>query len=195
MKTTLIFATNNKHKVYEVCALVGDQFEVITLNGAGINIDIPEPHDTIEANASEKSRTIYRLTGKNCFGEDTGLEVEALNGAPGVKSARYAGEQKSFDANIEKILFELKAIENRNAQFKTIVSLVWNGQEHLFEGITKGKIIREKKGANGFGYDPVFVPEGSEKTFGEMTLNEKNIFSHRRKAIDKLTGFLNANTR
>jgi XTP/dITP diphosphohydrolase len=175
--------------------LWGDQFEVITLNGAGINIDIPEPHDTIEANASEKSRTIYRLTGKNCFGEDTGLEVEALNGAPGVKSARYAGEQKSFDANIEKILFELKAIENRNAQFKTIVSLVWNGQEHLFEGITKGKIIREKKGTNGFGYDPVFVPEGSEKTFGEMTLNEKNIFSHRRKAIDKLTGFLNANTR
>jgi len=195
VKTTLIFATNNKHKVYEVCSLVGEKLEVITLNDAGINIDIPEPHDTIEANASEKSRTIYRLTGKNCFGEDTGLEVEALNGAPGVKSARYAGEQKSFDANIEKILFELKAIENRNAQFKTIVSLVWNGQEHLFEGITKGKIIREKKGANGFGYDPVFVPEGSEKTFGEMTLNEKNIFSHRRKAIDKLTGFLNANTR
>jgi len=166
----------------------------VTLSDAGINIDIPEPHDTIEANASEKSRTIYKLTGKNCFGEDTGLEVGALNGAPGVKSARYAGEQKSFDANIEKLLFELKAIEDRSAQFKTVVSLVWNGQEHLFEGITKGKIIREKKGTNGFGYDPVFVPEGSEKTFGEMTLNEKNIFSHRRKAIDKLTGFLNANT-
>ena len=195
MKTTLIFATNNKHKVSEVCSLVGEQFEVITLKDAGINIDIPEPHDTIEANASEKSRTIYKLTGKNCFGEDTGLEVDALNGAPGVKSARYAGEQKSFDANIDKLLLELHSIEDRMAQFKTVVSLIWNGHEHLFEGITKGKIIREKKGTNGFGYDPVFVPEGSEKTFGEMTLNEKNIFSHRRKAIDKLTGFLNANTR
>ena len=190
----IIFATNNRHKVDEVRSILPPAFEILTLKDAGIDIDIPEPHDTIEANASEKSRTIYRLTRKNCFGEDTGLEVDALNGAPGVKSARYAGEQKSFDANIEKLLFELKAIEDRRAQFKTVVSLVWNGQEHLFEGITKGKIIREKKGTNGFGYDPVFVPEGSEKTFGEMTLNEKNIFSHRRKAIDKLTAFLNANT-
>jgi len=194
VKTTLIFATNNKHKVYEVCSLVGEQFEVITLNEAGIHVNIPEPHNTIEANASEKSRTIYELTGKNCFGEDTGLEVDALNGAPGVKSARYAGEQKSFDANIEKLLLELNLIEDRSAQFKTVVSLFWSGQEHLFEGIAKGKIIRERRGGNGFGYDPVFVPEGSEKTFGEMTLNEKNIFSHRRKAIDKLIGFLNANT-
>ncbi|HYK45556.1 MAG TPA: RdgB/HAM1 family non-canonical purine NTP pyrophosphatase [Parafilimonas sp.] len=194
MKTTLIFATNNKHKIYEVCSLVGERFQVMTLNDAGIDIDIPEPHDTIQANASEKSRTIYQLTGKNCFAEDTGLEVHALNGAPGVKSARYAGEQKSFDENIEKLLLELKAIEDRSAQFKTVVSLIWNGQEHLFEGITKGQIIVEKRGRNGFGYDPVFVPEGSEKTFGEMSLDQKNIFSHRRKAIDKLIGFLNVST-
>jgi len=194
VKTTLIFATNNKHKIYEVCSLVGERFQVMTLNDAGIDIDIPEPHDTIQANASEKSRTIYQLTGKNCFAEDTGLEVHALNGAPGVKSARYAGEQKSFDENIEKLLLELKAIEDRSAQFKTVVSLIWNGQEHLFEGITKGQIIVEKRGRNGFGYDPVFVPEGSEKTFGEMSLDQKNIFSHRRKAIDKLIGFLNVST-
>jgi len=128
VKTTLIFATNNKHKVYEVCSLVGEQFEAITLSDAGINIDIPEPHDTIEANASEKSGTIYKLTGKNCFGEDTGLEVGALNGAPGVKSARYAGEQKSFDANIEKLLFELEAIEDRSANLEPLFHFFGTGR-------------------------------------------------------------------
>jgi XTP/dITP diphosphohydrolase len=188
---TLIFASNNQHKVEEIRSVISDHFNIITLKEAGINIDIPEPHDTIEANASEKSKTIFALTKENCFGEDTGLEVEALNGEPGVKSARYAGAQKSFDANIDKLLLKLHGIKNRSAQFKTVISLIRNGEEHLFEGITKGKIIYERRGTNGFGYDPVFVPEGSEKTFGEMELDEKNIYSHRRKATDKLIEFLN----
>ena len=188
--TTLIFATNNQHKVEEILSLVGDQFNIITLKEAGIDIDIPEPHDIIEANASEKSKTIYQLTKQNCFGDDTGLEVEALNGEPGVKSARYAGEQKSFDDNIDKLLTNLAGRENRNAQFKTVISLMWNGKEYLFEGTIKGKIINNRRGKHGFGYDSVFIPEGSNKTFGEMELPEKNLFSHRRKATDKLIKFL-----
>ncbi|SFP98564.1 RdgB/HAM1 family non-canonical purine NTP pyrophosphatase [Parafilimonas terrae] len=187
---TLIFASNNKHKVEEILAVIGNRYKIITLSEAGIDIDIPEPHDTIEANASEKSRTIYQLTKQNCFGDDTGLEVEALNGEPGVKSARYAGEQRDFDANIDKLLSELDDKENRNAQFKTIISLMWDGTEYLFEGIVKGMIIYERRGTNGFGYDPVFIPDGSYKTFGEMTLEEKNLFSHRKKATDKLIEFL-----
>jgi len=189
-KHTLILASNNQHKVEEILSVTGDQFNIITLKEAGIDIDIPEPHDTIEANASEKSKTIFELTKQNCFGDDTGLEVEALNGEPGVKSARYAGEQKSFDANIDKLLFNLKGKQNRNAQFKTAISLMWKGEEYLFEGIIKGVIINERRGKNGFGYDPVFIPEGSNKTFGEMELSEKNLFSHRRKATDKLIDFL-----
>lgn len=187
---TLIFATNNQHKVEEIRSVIGDQFNIINLTEAGIGIDIPEPHETIEANASEKSRTIFQLTKQNCFGEDTGLEVKALNGEPGVKSARYAGDEKNFEANIDKLLHKLNKIEDRTAQFKTIISLMWNGEEHLFEGIIKGKIISERKGKNGFGYDAVFIPEGSNKTFAEMELTEKNLFSHRRKATDKLIEFL-----
>ena len=187
---TLIFATNNQHKVEEIHSIIGDRFHIITLKEAGIDIDIPEPHDTIEANASEKSQVIYQLTTQNCFADDTGLEVEALNGEPGVKSARYAGDDRDFDANVEKLLNNLKETNKRNARFKTVVSLMWNGREYLFEGIVQGKIIYERKGKNGFGYDPVFVPEGSDKTFAEMELHEKNSFSHRRKAMDKLTAFL-----
>jgi XTP/dITP diphosphohydrolase len=187
---TLIFATNNQHKIEEINSVIGNQFKIITLKEAGIDVDIPEPHNTIRANASEKARTIFNLTKQNCFGEDTGLEVDVLDGEPGVKSARYAGNAKNFDANIDKLLLKLDGIENRNAQFKTIISLIWNGEEYLFDGITKGRIIYERKGKYGFGYDPVFVPEGSEKTFGEMQLEEKNIFSHRRKATDKLIDFL-----
>jgi len=191
MKTpTLIFASNNQHKVEEVLAVIGDQFNVITLKEAGIDIDIPEPHDTIEANASEKSRTIFQLTNQNCFGDDTGLEVEILNGEPGVKSARYSGAEKSFDANIDKLLFNLAGKENRNAQFKTVISLMFSGQEYLFEGLIKGKITAERRGKHGFGYDPVFIPEGSDKTFGEMEMAEKNLFNHRRKATDKMIEFL-----
>jgi XTP/dITP diphosphohydrolase len=187
---TLIFATNNQHKVEEILAVVGDKFNIITLKMAGIDIDIPEPHQTIEANASEKSRTIFKLTLQDCFGEDTGLEVDALNGEPGVKSARYAGEEKSFDANIDKLLKNLLGIEDRFANFKTVISLIWKGKEYLFEGITKGQVLLERSGNNGFGYDPVFMPEGSNKSFGEMSMAEKNVYSHRRKATDKLIEFL-----
>lgn len=187
---TLIFATNNQHKVEEIRSIIGEYFDIITLHEAAIDLDIPEPYDTIEANASEKSKTIYQLTKQNCFGEDTGLEVNALRGEPGVKSARYAGEEKNFDANIDKLLQNLNGITDRSARFKTVISLMFNDKEYVFDGITKGKIIYERRGENGFGYDPVFIPQGSEKTFAEMELSEKNLFSHRRKATDKLVEFL-----
>ena len=188
---TLIFATNNQHKVDEIRLALENRFNIITLKEAGINIEIPEPHETLEANASEKSSVIYKLTDKNCFSEDTGLEVEALSGEPGVKSARYAGEDRSFDDNIEKLLSKLKPFENRLAQFRTVISLMLDGKEYFFEGICPGKIIEERKGNNGFGYDPVFVPNGSDKSFAEMDMAEKNKFSHRKKAMEKLINFLN----
>ena len=188
--TTLIFATNNEHKVQEIRKVIGSRFNMITLKEAGIDIDIPEPHDTLEANATEKSKTIHALTKQNCFSEDTGLEVEALNREPGVKSARYAGDTRNFQDNIDKLLLNLEAKENRKAQFRTVISLILDNTEYLFEGICKGKIIEDQKGVEGFGYDPVFVPDGSQKTFAEMSMEEKNIFSHRRKATDKLIAFL-----
>ena len=187
----LIFATNNQHKVEEIRAVVGHQFELLTLKEAGIDIDIPEPHPTIEANASEKSQTIYQMTGINCFGEDTGLEVAALNGEPGVKSARYAGDDKSPDANIEKLLSNLSGKADWSARFKTVISLIIDGREILFEGISSGRIIPEKKGIHGFGYDPVFIPEGSNNTFAEMSMEEKTLYSHRARATAKLVAFLN----
>jgi XTP/dITP diphosphohydrolase len=196
----LIFATNNQHKVEEIRHVIrllsgGERFELLTLKEAGIDIDIPEPHDTIEANASEKSRIIYRMTATNpmiigCFSEDTGLEVKALNGEPGVKSARYAGDGRSNDRNIEKLLAKLEGKPDTTARFKTVISLIIDGKETLFEGICKGRIIREKRGNHGFGYDPVFVPDGADKTFGEMGLAEKDQFSHRAKATRKLVVFL-----
>ena len=189
----LIFATNNQNKVQEVRAVSGTIFNIITLKEAGIDIDIPEPHDTLEANATEKSKTIFAITNQNCFSEDTGLEVEALNGEPGVKSARYAGEDRSFDDNIEKLLSNLKGLENKSARFRTVISLILDSKEYFFEGICSGKIIGERKGKNGFGYDPVFIPEGSDNTFAEMEMAEKNIFSHRKKAMEKLINFLTKN--
>lgn len=187
----LIFATNNQHKADEVNAVVGDSFRVITLKEAGIDIDIPEPFDTLEANASEKARVIYELTNTNCFSEDTGLEVKALNGEPGVKSARYAGDERSFDKNIDKLLQKLQDKADRSARFRAVISLIIDGKETLFEGICEGKIINERRGTQGFGYDPVFIPAGSAKTFGEMDLEEKTRFSHRKKATEKLVTFLN----
>ena len=187
---TLIFATNNQNKVDEIRVVTKGQFNIITLKEAGIDIDIPEPHDTLEANASEKSSVIHRITQQNVFSEDTGLEVAALNGEPGVKSARYASEGRDFQANIDKLITNLTGISNRKAQFRTVVSLIINEKEYLFEGICKGQIIEEQKGGKGFGYDPIFIPEGSEKTFAEMSMEEKNSFSHRKKAISKLTDFL-----
>lgn len=186
----LIFATNNQNKVDEVRAVLSTKFNILPLKEAGIDIDIPEPHDTLEENASEKSRTIFKLTGKNCFSEDTGLEVEALHGEPGVKSARYAGEGRSFDANIDKLLKNLSEADNSAARFRTVISLILDEKEYYFEGICNGRIITEKKGNNGFGYDPVFVPDGSELTFAEMNMEEKNKYSHRRKAMEKLISFL-----
>ena len=189
---TFIFATNNSNKVNEIRSVLANHFQLISLKEAGIDIDIPEPHHTLDENASEKSGTIYKLTGKDCFSEDTGLEVTALNGAPGVKSARYAGEESDNKKNIALLLGNLKGIENRQAQFRTIVSLIRSGKEYFFEGVCKGMITQEEKGEKGFGYDAVFIPEGSEKTFAEMTLEEKNKFSHRKKAISKLIDFLNS---
>src|SRR5258708_741518 len=189
-KVQLIFATNNQHKVEEIQSAIGKELEVISLHQAGIDIDIPEPHDTLEANASEKSGTIHRLTGKNCFSEDTGLEVTALNGEPGVKSARYAGEDRAFEKNVEKLLHKLNENPDRRARFRTVISLILDGQEHLFEGICEGRILMSPAGGKGFGYDPIFSPDGEDRSFAEMTLEEKNHYSHRRKAADKLVEFL-----
>ena len=186
----LIFATNNRHKVEEIQAAIGNKITIRTLSDVGIDIDIPEPHDTLEANALEKAMTIHKLTRSNCFSEDTGLEVEALGGEPGVMSARYAGDEKNFKKNIDKLLTNLGVEENRNARFRTVISLIWKENEYFFEGISEGRIIHSQRGNHGFGYDPVFVPSGSNKTFAEMDLEEKNRFSHRRKAADKLVGFL-----
>jgi XTP/dITP diphosphohydrolase len=188
---TLIFATNNQHKVEEINSVAIGDYEIISLKEAGINIDIPEPHNTLEENASEKSGVIYHLTGMDCFSEDTGLEVEALNGEPGVKSARYAGEENSSEKNIEKLLFKMQDINNRNAQFRTVLSLIFKGIEYKFEGICRGIILAVIKGKSGFGYDPLFLPEGSHKSFAEMDMEEKNKFSHRKKALDKMIKFLN----
>jgi XTP/dITP diphosphohydrolase len=189
---TLIFATNNQHKVDEIRLVLGNRFNIITLKEAGIDIDIPEPHDTLEANASEKSTVIHQITHKNCFSEDTGLEVTVLNGEPGVKSARYAGESRSFEDNIEKLLLKLQPHSDRSGRFRTVISLILNDTEYLFEGICTGTITAVKAGSNGFGYDPVFVPDGSTKTFAEMTMEEKSAFSHRKKALEKLIAFLNS---
>lgn len=188
----IIFATNNGHKVDEVCSVLPDYFDIVTLKEAGIHIDIPEPHDTLEANAEEKATTIYHLANTACFSEDTGLEVFALNGEPGVRSARYAGEEKSFQKNIDKLLKNLADKEDRNAQFRAVICLIMEGNVDFFEGVCKGRIIEEQRGAEGFGYDPVFVPDGAEKTFAEMSMEEKNSYSHRRKAVDKLVSFLKA---
>ena len=186
----LIFATNNKHKVEEIQAAIGKKISIRALKDVGIDIDIPEPHATLEENALEKSRTIHQLTHINCFSEDTGLEVESLNGEPGVKSARYAGDEKNFHNNIVKLLKKLEGQHNRNARFRTVISLIWDNSTFFFEGVCEGRIISSERGSNGFGYDPVFVPDGSEKTFAEMNLDEKNAFSHRKKAADKLVSFL-----
>ena len=190
MIKNLIFATNNEHKVAEIRSSLGNLFQVVSLKEAEINIDIEEPYDTLEENAREKSSTIHRLAQQDCFSEDTGLFVDALNGEPGVKSARYAGEPSSNKANIEKLLRNLALHTNRTARFRTIISLVMHEKEYLFEGICEGSITLEPIGSSGFGYDAVFIPAGSSKTFGEMSMEEKNQYSHRKKALVKLIFFL-----
>ena len=186
----LIFASNNQHKIDELKAFAGKEIEIFSLKDAGIDIDIPEPHNTLEENASEKSRAIYQLTGDDCFSEDTGLEIEALNGEPGVKSARYAGDARSFKDNIEKVLNKLANKTTRKARFRAVISLIIGGNETQFEGICNGKIIDSPIGTEGFGYDPIFIPDGSERSFAEMSIEEKNQFNHRTKAAAKLVAFL-----
>jgi XTP/dITP diphosphohydrolase len=190
--STIIFATNNQHKVHEMRAVIGERFHIITLKEAGILIDIPEPHDTLEANAVEKANVTFKITGTSVFSEDTGLEVAALNGAPGVKSARYAGEGRNFQSNIDKLLANLNNDADRSARFRTVICLLWNGEQYLFEGICEGVITKDQQGEKGFGYDPVFIPRGSDKTFAQMSMAEKNQYSHRRKATDQLIRFLSA---
>jgi XTP/dITP diphosphohydrolase len=191
--TTLLFASNNRHKADEINSIIGLGFEIVTLSEAGIQIDIPEPHDTIAANAAEKSKVIYQLTGRNCFSEDTGLEVEALGGAPGVRSARFAGEQATAADNLKKLSELMHGRENRHARFVTVISLRLDGQHVLFEGICPGIIAAVPSGAEGFGYDPLFIPTGSDRSFASMSMDEKNKFSHRKKAVAKMAAFLRQN--
>lgn len=197
----LIFATNNQHKIDEIRSALPDNFSIITLKEAGIDVDIPEPYNTLQDNAAEKARTIHHLTKLNpvvigCFSEDTGLEVYSINNEPGVHSARYAVEHlgqgnTASDKNIDKLLSKLNTSLERKARFRTVICLIINSKEYFFEGICEGEIIDERRGTSGFGYDPVFVPAGSGKTFAEMSMDEKNAFSHRKKALDKLVTFLN----
>jgi XTP/dITP diphosphohydrolase len=188
----LIFATNNTHKVDELRAVLPEGFTILSLREAGIDHDIPEPHNTLEGNAREKAEVIHRLTGGDCFSEDTGLEVQALGGAPGVKSARYAGEDRSPTANSDKLLRDLTGHADRSARFRTIICLCLEGTYHLFEGICTGSIAAAPSGSGGFGYDPVFIPDGGDgRSFAEMSLAEKGLYSHRRKAVDALLAFLN----
>jgi XTP/dITP diphosphohydrolase len=186
----LVFATNNKHKVEEIKSILKGNIELLTLQDAGINREIPEPFDTLEDNARAKSTAIYELTGSDCFSEDTGLEVDALNGEPGVHSARYAGANSSADANIDKLLLNLQDKADRGARFRTVISLLIDGKETQFEGLCNGRILEGRQGNGGFGYDPVFIPNGSEKSFAEMSGKEKNYYSHRARAVEKLVAFL-----
>ena len=190
----IVFATNNPHKLSEVRHILKDRYEVLGLADIGITEDIPETGETLSENASLKSGYVFRKTGMDCFSDDTGLEVDALDGRPGVYSARYAGEEGDAEKNLKKLLNELEGVNNRTARFKTVVSLIMDGVEYKFEGSVEGHILREKRGEAGFGYDPVFVPLGYELTFAEMPPALKNSISHRAKAIGKLMEFLKDHT-
>ena len=189
----LVFATNNKHKLQEVRDIVGDRVEVLSLADIGCYDDIPETADTLQGNALIKARHIYEKYGFDCFADDTGLEVEALGGAPGVYSARYAGEECDSEANMRKLLENLTGKTNRNAQFRTVIALIINGEEMLFNGIVKGVIATEKNGDSGFGYDPIFVPEGHSASFAQMSSEMKNSMSHRFRATQQLSDYLKEN--
>lgn len=191
MKRKLVFATNNAHKLEEVSAILGDKIELLSLKDINCDADIPETADTLEGNALLKAEYVYKNYGLDCFADDTGLEVEALNGAPGVYSARYSGgEGHNAEANMQKLLHNMEGKDNRKAQFRTAVSLILNGKEYLFEGVIKGQIIKEKHGTSGFGYDPIFMPDGYDKTFAELGNEIKNQISHRAIAVNKLCEFL-----
>ena len=186
----IVFATNNAHKLSEVSAVLGNAFELVTLREVGITEDIPETGATLDENASIKARYVYERTGLNCFADDTGLEVEALDGAPGVHSARYATDGHDFAANNRKLLRELEGRVNRKARFRTVISLIVDGVERQVEGIVEGEITTSESGAEGFGYDPLFMPEGYDRTFAEMSAEEKNAISHRGRAVKKLVALL-----
>ena len=187
---SLVFATNNKHKLQEVSEILGEQIKILTLKDIQCEEEIPETSDTIQGNAHQKANYIYTKYQVDCFADDTGLEVEALDGAPGVYSARYAGTAHDSQANRQKLLNEMRDKENRNAQFRTAILLILDGKKHLFEGTVKGTITHTEKGADGFGYDSVFIPEGYDKTFAELGEEIKNKISHRAEAVKKLAKFL-----
>lgn len=192
MPHQLVFATNNRHKVDEVAAKVGDNFKLLTLTDINCTDDIEETGLSFNENASIKSRYIFNKYGLDCFGDDSGLEIDALNGEPGIYSARYAGTHGDHAANITKVLQNLQGQTNRNARFRTVISLMWQGQEHFFEGTVEGTIRHELSGNGGFGYDPIFQPNGYNITFAEMSMDEKNAISHRARALESLISFLKA---
>lgn len=187
---SIVFATGNPHKVLEANAALGGAFAIIGLKDIGCPEDLPEDQPTLEGNALQKARYVHRHFQVNCFSEDTGLEVDALEGAPGVYSARFAGPAKDPEANMALLLEKLKGQENRRARFRTVIALILDEEEHLFEGAVEGRIAYRKTGENGFGYDPIFIPEGSSRSFAEMSTAEKNTISHRARAVAKLRGFL-----
>ena len=186
----LVFASNNKNKIAEIQQQVGSQFQIVSLEDIGCFVDIPETAETIEGNAILKANYVTENYGLPCFADDTGLEIEALNGEPGVFSARYAGEQKNAEDNMNLVLLKLANQTNKRAQFKTVIALNINNEQYLFEGIVKGEIISEKRGSEGFGYDPIFIPENEIRTFAEMSMEEKARMSHRGRAVEKLIDFL-----
>ncbi len=186
----ILFATNNAHKLTEVQAVLGDSYTLVTPRDCGVTEEIPETQPTLEGNALQKARYLYERTGLDCFADDTGLEVEALGGAPGVHSARYATDGHDFAANNRLLLRNLAGKENRRARFRTVVALILGGREYLFEGVVEGQIIDRETGHEGFGYDPLFRPDGYDRTFAQMTTEEKNAVSHRARAVRKLAAFL-----
>jgi len=190
MRMKLVFATNNPHKLQEISHLLNSSIELLSLNDINCNDEIPENQETLEGNAAEKSFYIYNKYGFNCFADDTGLEIEALNGEPGVYSARYAGDERSAENNMNLVLEKLAKIKNRKARFRTVISLVIDGREIQFEGIVDGQILEEKRGKTGFGYDPIFQPEESHLSFAEMPMEEKSKISHRGRAVQKLVEYL-----
>lgn len=187
----LVFATNNQNKVKEVQSLLPENITVMSLKDIVCKEDIPETQPTIEGNAIQKAQYVKEHYGYDCFADDTGLEVHALNGEPGVFSARYAGSQRNADDNMNKLLENLSSKENRSAHFKTVIALILNGEQHTFTGICEGTIIKEKRGEKGFGYDPIFMANGFTETFAEISLEEKNRVGHRGKAVNQLINFLN----
>lgn len=189
-KMQLVFATNNDHKLREIRDILGDSFNLLSLKDLNIEEDIPENEPSLEGNAMHKARHIYRILNINVFADDTGLETDVLKGLPGVHSARFAGENKNSDDNIDKLLDMMGHSKNRKARFRTVIALILDGKEYLFEGISEGVIITQRRGREGFGYDPVFVPSGSNLTYAEMPLDEKNKISHRARAFNKLKEFL-----